>query len=83
MKQYMEVGEVGTFDKKRYKCVEDKKGLGALNCITYCDIHPSKLKIRDKKGFTLCNKVRCWAYQRKDGKAVHFELVGKSKMKEE
>lgn len=63
MKKYMEVGEYGMFDKKRYRCVKDD----IVDCCrNYCDLDDS-----------LCGKVLCDKEERPDRMNVHFRLTRK------
>lgn len=63
MKRYMEVGEYGMYDKKRYRCVEDFE---IVDCRSRCDLPES-----------LCKKVLCGEAVRSDRKDVYFRLTRK------
>lgn len=64
MKAYMEVGEYGVYDKKRYRCVEDV--YVDEDCRTHCDLPE-----------ILCEKVFCGDGNRPDHKTVCFRLTRK------
>lgn len=64
MKNYMEVGEYGVYDKKRYRCVEDVHV--DEDCRVHCDLPQS-----------LCEKVFCGDGNRPDHKNVFFRLTRK------
>lgn len=67
MKQYIEVGEYGMYDKKRYRCVEDSHSEDCVDfCRGYCDLPES-----------LCEKVFCGEGNRPDHKNVYFRLTRK------
>ena len=69
MKQYMEVGERGYYDKKRYRCVQAKD---SNVCCNGCDLSFFR---GTPKG--MCHRVLCEPYERTDGKSVIFVLQPK------
>lgn len=71
MKNYMEVGEKGTYNHATYKCIEDTDGTGCDKC----DLNKSKMKITDNAGRTICDCIFC-DKGRPDGKRVYFKKVG-------
>lgn len=66
MKQYMEIGEYGVYDRIRYRCMEDKEGNGCDKC----DLRSSK--ITDSEGLTICDVLYCGKSNRRDKKDVYF-----------
>lgn len=66
MKQYMEVGERGYYDKKRYLCREGNVGCEGCGLATLVDTP-----------LELCGKVLCKSHERPDGKNVVFKLQPK------
>lgn len=69
MKQYMEVGERGYYDKKRYRCVAT--GVGNWSC-TKCD-----LRFYEETEKSLCGRVACLSGERRDRTDVVFVLQPK------
>lgn len=67
MKHYMEVGERGYYDKKRYRCVPRS----SRSCPD-CDMNEY---IRTPKN--ICARVACMASERRDNAYVQFKLQPK------
>ena len=68
MKQYMEIGERGYYDKKRYRCVP----AGAQWNCTKCDLRFYKETLK-----SLCKHVACLGGERPDKTNVMFVLQPK------
>lgn len=66
MKQYMEIGERGYYDKKRYRCVPSF--LGCMKC---------DLDEYDGTPKSMCDKVLCKDFERPDRRNVIFRLQPK------
>lgn len=67
MKSYMEVGERGYYDKKRYRCVPRY----TEKCPD-CDMNEYV-----NTGKHICGRVACLARERDDGRNVQFRLESK------
>ena len=68
MKQYMEVGERGYYDKKRYRCVPRYTRHKCPDCDMNEYIHTGK---------HICARVACMAEERRDKRDVQFKLQPK------
>lgn len=73
MKQYMEIGERGYYDKKRYRCVP------RYTVATCPDCDMNEYCYTEKH---ICDKVCCQASERRDERDVQFKLQPKYRKEE-